>query len=153
MILSPFVVDDALRQMKQFYRVDRIVAYYPSETECVVVGCGHDSVLDSKKKIDCAVCDARGYITTWATQILVARAVRPNPLSFSMEAGGSIVAETADLVLYIGQHDYATVARIRTEERAYFDIDGISYRPTSITPIAVGSISEYRVECSTYKPN
>lgn len=151
-MFSPLTISDALRQMKQFQQRDRIVAYYPTEVECTEPGCGHDSVLDSKKKIDCPVCDAYGYVTTWTTQILVARAVKPNPLSFSMEAGGSIVAETADLVLYIGQHDVATVARIRTEERAYFDIDGITYRPTSITPIGVGNVAEYRVECSIYKP-
>jgi hypothetical protein len=153
-MLHPLVISDALRQMKQFYQRDRIVAYYPSsEVECTEPGCGHDAVLDAKKKIDCAVCDARGYITTWTTQILVARVVKPNPLSFSMEAGGSIVAETADLVLYIGQHDVATVTRIRTEERAYFDIDGTTYRPDTVTPIGVGNVAEYRVECTTYKPS
>ena len=151
-MLDPLVVSDALRQMKQFYQRDRIVAYYPSETECTVAGCGHDTITNSKRKIGCRACDERGYVTTWSTQTLVVRAVRPEPLTFSFR-DNILVAETADLILYVDATNRTTIEYIRAEARAYLSIDNIDYRPTAITPIGVGNVAEYRVECAIYTPD
>jgi len=146
---SPFV-NEALVAMRQLQQRHRIVVYIPSESECTASGCGHDSFTNSKKRIDCTTCDARGYITTWTIRHLVGRVIQPDPLTFDFRNEFAI-AETADLVIFVDKNEQETIERIRQEERAYFDIDGIKYRPTSMTPIGVAGYHELRVECSTYK--
>jgi len=130
---------------------DRIVMYWPTETECTQPGCGHDSVTNAKKKIDCTVCDDRGYITTWSTQLLTARVVRPETLSYNIKVG-TIVAETADLVLFVDRFEKDTISRMVVEERSYLEVDGITYRPTTTNPIGVTGSDEFRIDCTTYSP-
>ena len=144
-------ISDALRAVRQVQERDRIVVYIPSETECTEPGCGHDAVTNSKKKTDCLECDARGYVTTWTIRHLMGRVIQPEPLEFDFRNEFAAI-ETADLVIYIEKHDEDTVKRVRQDERAYFEIDGFQYRPTTITPIGVAGYHELRVDCSKYEP-
>ena len=147
---NPFI-RDSLMEMRQLQERDRVVYYHPQELECTKSGCGHDSATNSKKKIDCTNCDARGYVTTWATQIIVARVVKPEALAFSFE-DHAILAETADLILFIRKEDKDTLDRIKENERAYLQVDAVNYRPSTITAVGVTGLDEYRVSCQTYKP-
>ena len=149
--LSNPLIRETLAQMRGLQKRDRVTAYWPSETECTQPGCGHDSLTNSKKKIDCTVCDARGYITTWSTQILIARVVRPETLSYNIE-GGTMVAETADLVLYMDLSNKETIDEMIAEERSYLTVDWITYRPTTSNPIGVTGSDELRIECATHSP-
>ena len=146
------LIRDTLNAMTQLQQRCRVLAYYPTtETECTETGCGHDAVMNSRKKPDCTVCDARGYITTWTTQHINGRVVRPEQISFDFREN-AVVVETADLNLYISITDLDTIKRIKGNERAYLLVEGEYYRPYEITAMGVTGLDEYLVSCSKHKP-
>lgn len=135
-----------LLELSAGYRRSGVTVHLPTETECSEIGCGHDTFTDSKKKVDCVVCNPRGYVVTWNTQTIYCRIRWTDPLRFTVQIAAGI--ELADLNLYIRKSDYEAVKSVLDSPSAYMTVDGQRVRPTAIQPEGVGGVDEFQCRCN-----
>ena len=142
---------DTLQEIRRGYFGERgITVHTPTEAECTEEGCGHDEFTDSKRKIDCASCNERGYVVIWTTQTIYCRARWTNTIEYRVQIGPGV--KIGDLMLHIRASDYETVKAVEDDPKAYMLLDGFRIRPTAIQPAGVGGTTdEYRVECVKIK--
>lgn len=137
---------ETMQEIGAGYRRSGVTLHLPLEGECNQEGCGHDTLSDSKKRIDCPACNERGYIVTWNVQTIYCRVRWIDPLRYTVQIAAGV--EMADLLLHIRETDYGAVQNILHEQDAYIMVDGYRVRPTAMQPEGVGGIDGWQCRCN-----
>jgi len=140
--------EQTLQEIGAGYRRSGVTLHFPTETECTESGCGNDPFTESKKKIDCVVCNEHGYVVTWNVQTIYCRVRWIDPLRYSVQIAAGI--ELGDVLLHIRKNDYETVKRVLDDPNAYIIVDGQKVRPTTIQPEGIGGIDGYGIKANIH---
>lgn len=131
----------------------RVVAKYPTKTNCPAADCGWDEFTHSSKKADCTVCKGVGKLITWQTYYIRARVSWTAMLQFSFMVPTPGV-ELGDVILTIDQMNKGLLDTVYGDPEAYLIVDGKNVRPKTIQVIDVPHIGqEYQVVCNLWEPS
>jgi hypothetical protein len=139
----------ALREWQNQGLPGRVVAHVSQETNCPYVGCGWDEHSQSGKLLGCPTCGGAGKLFTF--ELVPFRAVvvwGKSDLSYILHTPG---IEVGDVYLRVETAVLAAVNTVLASQRSFFKVDGISVRPSSITPAIVpGLVEATLVSCKRF---